>query len=57
MQLQVRKDMSVGSFSNFLQPQRGVEASAELLQRLYLAERETMRALGAWHIGLYALSL
>src|SRR5262245_34222541 len=39
-------------FSNFLQPQRGVEASAELLQRLYLVERETMRALGGWHMAV-----
>jgi hypothetical protein len=40
------------SFSNYLQPQRGVEASAELLQRLYLVERETMRALGGWHMAV-----
>ncbi|HET9223736.1 MAG TPA: hypothetical protein VFO07_14590, partial [Roseiflexaceae bacterium] len=44
--------MPGGSFSNYLQPQRGVEASAELLQRLYLVERETMRALGGWHMAV-----
>ncbi|HEU5101081.1 MAG TPA: DUF455 family protein [Roseiflexaceae bacterium] len=44
--------MSEGRFANFGQPQRGVEATAQLLQRLYLVERETMRALGGWHMAV-----
>jgi hypothetical protein len=45
-------DMSSERFDGFVQAQRGVETSAQLLKRLYLVERETMRALGAWHISI-----
>ena len=31
---------------------RGVEAAAALLKRCYLASRETMRAMAAWHINV-----
>lgn len=34
-------------FGGFEQPQRSVDDAAKLLKRLYLTERETMRALGA----------
>ena len=44
--------MSAKPFMNFTQPQRGVEETAQLLQRLYLVERETMRALGGWHMAV-----
>src|SRR5262245_25184649 len=44
--------MPTNRFASFGQPQRGVEATAQLLQRLYLVERETMRALGAWHMAV-----
>jgi uncharacterized ferritin-like protein (DUF455 family) len=44
--------MPIDRFPNLNQPQRGVDATAQLLQRLYLTERETMRALGGWHISI-----
>jgi hypothetical protein len=44
--------MSANAYSNFTLPQRGVEESAQQIQRLYLIERETMRALGAWHMAI-----
>jgi hypothetical protein len=44
--------MSANPYTNFTLPQRGVEDSAQQLQRLYLIERETMRALGAWHMSI-----
>jgi hypothetical protein len=43
---------AVDRFPGAIQNQQGVEESARLLKRLYLTERETMRALGAWHISL-----
>ena len=39
-------------FENFGQPMRGVEETAQLLQRMYLVERETLRALGGWHMAV-----
>src|SRR3954466_10456359 len=44
--------MSRNRFRNYSQLKRGVEDSAQLLQRLYLAEREIMRALGGWHMSI-----
>lgn len=44
--------MATNTFNNFLTPQRGVEESAQLLQRLYLVERELLRALGGWHMSI-----
>jgi uncharacterized ferritin-like protein (DUF455 family) len=39
-------------FGGFTQPQRSVDDSARLLKRLYLVEREMMRALGAKQIAV-----
>lgn len=44
--------MAVDQFSGYTQPLRGVEQSAAVLKRLYLIEREMMRALGGWHISI-----
>lgn len=44
--------MAVDRFGEVGQRVRGVEDSARLLKRLYLIERETMRALGAWHLSI-----
>ncbi len=44
--------MAVDRFGEVGQRVRGVEDSARLLKRLYLVERETMRALGAWHLSI-----
>lgn len=44
--------MATDRFENHAKARRDVEHSARLLKRLYLAERETMRALGAWHISI-----
>jgi hypothetical protein len=44
--------MAVDRFGEVGQRVRGVEDSARLLKRLYLVERETMRALGAWHLSV-----
>jgi uncharacterized ferritin-like protein (DUF455 family) len=44
--------MSSDRFQGLEHPRRGVDASANLLKRLYLVEREVMRALGAWHISI-----
>ncbi|MEA2583788.1 MAG: hypothetical protein QOF33_1873 [Thermomicrobiales bacterium] len=44
--------MTADRFGEVGQRLRGVEDSARLLKRLYLVERETMRALGAWHLSV-----
>lgn len=44
--------MSSGQYGAVEQNLRGVEESALRLKRLYLSERETMRALGAWHFSV-----
>lgn len=44
--------MATERFESLAQPWRGVDESARLLKRLYLVERETMRALGGWHISI-----
>jgi hypothetical protein len=44
--------VSSGQYGNVEVNLRGVEESARLLKRLYLSERETMRALGAWHFSV-----
>jgi uncharacterized ferritin-like protein (DUF455 family) len=44
--------MLSNQFEGFGQPKRGVDASAQVLKRLYLVERELMRALGGWHISV-----
>ena len=49
--------MSSDRFQSLEHPRRGVDSSANLLKRLYLVERETMRALGAWHISIASWEL
>jgi uncharacterized ferritin-like protein (DUF455 family) len=44
--------MSQGRYGEVGQNLRGVDESARLLKRLYLAEREVMRSLGAWHLAI-----
>jgi uncharacterized ferritin-like protein (DUF455 family) len=44
--------MSIDRFGEVGQTLRGVEDSGRLLKRLYLVEREMMRAIGAWHISV-----
>jgi ferritin-like metal-binding protein YciE len=44
--------MAQSRYAGFAQPQRSVDAAARLLKRLFLTERETMRALGAKQIGI-----
>jgi len=44
--------MAIDRFGEVGQTLRGVEDSARLLKRLYLVERETMRAIGAWHLAV-----
>src|SRR5215212_5025744 len=44
--------MSIDRFGEVGQTLRGVEDSARLLKRLFLVEREMMRAIGAWHISV-----
>ena len=44
--------MTTDTFANHLKPRHDVDAASSQLKRLYLAERELMRSLGAWHISL-----
>lgn len=44
--------MSAPIFNGSIQPRRSVETAAASLKRLYQVERETMRALSAWHISI-----
>jgi hypothetical protein len=44
--------MPANTFGGFEQPQRSVDDAARLLKRLYLTERETMRALGAKQLAV-----
>lgn len=44
--------MATNRFSGFEQPQRSVDDAARQLKRLYLTERETMRALGAKQLSV-----
>lgn len=49
--------MTADRFENYAAERRDVDQSALLLKRLYLVERELMRALGAWHIAIATWSL
>jgi uncharacterized ferritin-like protein (DUF455 family) len=44
--------MTTDTFGNFNEPRHDVDLSASLLKRLYLIEKEQMRALAAKHIGI-----
>jgi len=44
--------MTTDTFGNFSEPRHDVERSAALLKRLYLIEREQMRALAAKHVAI-----
>lgn len=44
--------MTIDRYPGFERPRRGVDDSARLLKRLYLIEREVMRALGGWHMAI-----
>ncbi|HYI23969.1 MAG TPA: DUF455 family protein [Thermomicrobiales bacterium] len=44
--------MTTDTFGNFIEQRHDVERSAALLKRLYLVERELMRALAAKHIAI-----
>lgn len=44
--------MTIDRYTGFERPRRGVDDSARLLKRLYLIEREVMRALGGWHMAI-----
>ena len=44
--------MTADTFGNYNEPRHDVDRSAALLKRLYLAERELMRVLGAKHIAI-----
>jgi uncharacterized ferritin-like protein (DUF455 family)/ferritin-like metal-binding protein YciE len=48
----VNQTSPLSRYTGFTQPLRGVDDAAWLLKRLYLAERETMRALGAKQIAV-----
>jgi uncharacterized ferritin-like protein (DUF455 family)/bacterioferritin (cytochrome b1) len=39
-------------FENLAQPKLSVDDAARLIKRLYLIEREVMRALGGWHLSI-----